>query len=221
MRQSYLSTTILVCTAAALTLATSCAAVQPQLAFFRRSGAAAGDGSANWGTANDGEKVTVSFQKQAVSTVARNGKWMVKLQPLRAGGPFTMKINSVEIKNILVGEVWLCSGQSNMEWGVLGCKQRGRVDGGIRGFDAPPVSPSKSIVSKKTAGNSARYRLAGPAPIAPDRSPRSAIIFGKYLRQSLKVPVGMVEAAYGGTWAEVWTSRDALLSPPGVAPSAR
>src|SRR4051794_14687934 len=72
-----------------------------------------------WGTADDGEKVTVKFQGQEVETTARDGKWMVKLAALKAGGPSTMTIegkNKVEVADILVGEVWICSGQSNMEW---------------------------------------------------------------------------------------------------------
>src|SRR6516225_11760344 len=72
-----------------------------------------------WGTARDGEKVTVTFNGQTVSTTATNGRWLVRLKPMKAGGPFTMTIagdNSITLNDILVGEVWLCSGQSNMEF---------------------------------------------------------------------------------------------------------
>src|SRR5206468_921770 len=74
-----------------------------------------------WGTADEGEKVTVRLQDQEVSTTAVNGKWMVRLENLKAGGPFELTIsgrNRIELKNVLVGEVWLCSGQSNLEWSV-------------------------------------------------------------------------------------------------------
>lgn len=70
-----------------------------------------------WGTARDGEKVTVKFQGQEASTVAKDGRWLVKLKPLKAGGPSTLTItgdNTITLTNVLVGEVWLCSGQSNM-----------------------------------------------------------------------------------------------------------
>ena len=70
-----------------------------------------------WGTARDGEKVTVEFQGQKTSATAADGKWMVQLDSLTAGGPFTMTItgdNTVKVNNLLVGEVWVCSGQSNM-----------------------------------------------------------------------------------------------------------
>ena len=74
-----------------------------------------------WGTADEGETVTVRFQEQEVSTTTANGKWMVRLDNLKAGGPFVLTINGqnrIEFKNVLVGEVWLCSGQSNMEWSL-------------------------------------------------------------------------------------------------------
>ena len=72
-----------------------------------------------WGTARDGEKVTVEFENQRLSTTAADGKWSVNLKPLKAGGPFTMTITgdtTVTVENLLVGDVWLCSGQSNMHF---------------------------------------------------------------------------------------------------------
>src|SRR5437016_14634521 len=72
-----------------------------------------------WGWADDGEKVTVTFRGKDVSATARNGKWMVKLPGQKAGGPDTLIVagkNKIELKNVLVGEVWICSGQSNMEF---------------------------------------------------------------------------------------------------------
>lgn len=74
-----------------------------------------------WGWADDGESVSVEILKQKVTAVAVGGKWMVKLKPLKAGGPFEMVIagkNKIEFKNVLVGEVWICSGQSNMQWSL-------------------------------------------------------------------------------------------------------
>src|SRR5207253_674600 len=74
-----------------------------------------------WGTADEGEQVTVRFQDQEVSTTTAHGKWMVRLEKLQAGGPFGLTVagkNRIEFKNVLVGEVWLCSGQSNMEWSL-------------------------------------------------------------------------------------------------------
>ena len=70
-----------------------------------------------WGSANEGEKVTVTFDGETETAVAKEGKWMVHLKPHKAGGPFTMTIageNSITVKNVMVGEVWICEGQSNM-----------------------------------------------------------------------------------------------------------
>src|SRR5262249_50507680 len=75
-----------------------------------------------WGTADPGEKVTVSFRGQDASAQAdRDGKWGVQLDSKEAGGPFPLTIqgkNTIELRNVLVGEVWVCSGQSNMQWSV-------------------------------------------------------------------------------------------------------
>jgi sialate O-acetylesterase len=70
-----------------------------------------------WGTAKDGEKVTVQFDGDSADTVAKDGRWQVRLKPHQAGGPFTLTVtgeNTVTANNVLVGEVWICSGQSNM-----------------------------------------------------------------------------------------------------------
>src|SRR5208282_3920865 len=72
-----------------------------------------------WGWGRDGATVTVRFQKQTVSTRVKDGKWLVRLGNLKPGGPYTLTIasgTSIELKNVLVGEVWLASGQSNMEF---------------------------------------------------------------------------------------------------------
>ena len=72
-----------------------------------------------WGWADDGEDVTVAFRNQAVKATPVGGKWIAKLSNLKAGGPDVLTIsgkNRIELKNVLVGEVWVCSGQSNMEW---------------------------------------------------------------------------------------------------------
>ena len=69
-----------------------------------------------WGTADAGESITVKFQKKSYhATADANGRWSITLPPLKAGGPFLMQINDIKLNDILVGDVWLCSGQSNME----------------------------------------------------------------------------------------------------------
>ena len=161
-----------------------------------------------WGTADDGEKVTVRFQGQTVSTVACDGRWMVRLKPLKAGGPFDMVIsgaNTVELKNILVGEVWVCGGQSNMQFGLVGS------DGGSEAVAAsrdpmmrllsvpvePSVTPKADVESKW-------------AECGPDTSAYFSAVgfyFGRELRKALNVPVGLINASCGGTTVEAWTPK--------------
>lgn len=168
-----------------------------------------------WGTANDGEKVTVRFQKQEVSTTAKDGKWMVRLAPLKAGGPFTMTINDIEFKNILVGEVWICSGQSNMAWTVLHTTS-GPVDivrstnPNIRFFTVPlkaSYTPLTSIESQWVACEPATTKTFSAV----------GYYFGRDLQKALDVPVGLINTSWGGTFAEAWTSLDGFKAMPEFA----
>jgi len=162
-----------------------------------------------WGRADDGEKVTVRFEGQTVSTTARNGFWIVRLKPLTAGGPFTMKINDLELKNILVGEVWICSGQSNMAWTVKLSEDSEAV-----------IAASKDpLLRLYTVPRSDRLQELPPGwqEAGPDTVPNFSAVgyfFGKHLREALKAPVGLIDSSVGGTPAEAWTSRSALLADP-------
>jgi sialate O-acetylesterase len=174
-----------------------------------------------WGTAGEGEKVSVEFAGQKVETVASNGKWMVKLKPLKAGGPYTMVIkgeNVITLTNILVGEVWVCSGQSNME------RQLG------------PRGGQKPIIGWEKAKDEANYpeirqyhvrQNPSAVPVEDANSkwvictPETAkdftavgFFFARDLHQKLKVPVGLLFSAVGGTPAENWTSAEALAATP-------
>jgi sialate O-acetylesterase len=164
-----------------------------------------------WGTADNGEKVTVSFQNQIVSTTAKDGKWLVKLKPLQAGGPFTMTIagrNKVEIKNLLVGEVWVASGQSNMQMTVAGC-ERNKEE--IASSEDPmlrllTVNRNASLVP--VAETDAKWLECGPATVGDFSG--VAYFFGRELRKKLECPVGLINASWGGTRVEAWMSAEAL-----------
>jgi sialate O-acetylesterase len=166
-----------------------------------------------WGTAADGEKVTVTLQEQTVSTTARDGRWKLRLPPLRAGGPFTMRIageNRVELRDILVGEVYVCSGQSNMEWPVSLTVDSPRViaqsaDAMLRLFTVP-----KAISNTPVSEVSGSWQTCGPETV-PGFS-AVAYFFARELRRALKVPVGLIHSSWGGTPAEAWTSRATLES---------
>ncbi|MCX7826042.1 MAG: sialate O-acetylesterase [Verrucomicrobiae bacterium] len=179
-----------------------------------------------WGTADEGEKITVEFAGQTVCTTARSGKWMVWLKPLKSGGPFTMTISGkLEkgrakrysksiIKSVLVGEVWICSGQSNMQWSMKMCATPDDVysaakDPQLRLVTIPRAAKDKPLDGiPDFDGWIPAWQECGPDSL-PDFS-AVAYYFGKHLRAALKVPVGLISSNVGGTPAEAWTCRGVL-----------
>ncbi len=168
-----------------------------------------------WGTAADGERVTVRFQGQEVSTTAKDGKWLVRLKPLKPGGPFTMTIagsNTIELKNVLVGEVWFCSGQSNMQWPLRATTNAASAiaastDPQMRLFTVPNI-PVAAPVSEVQSN----WVECKPETV-PDFS-AIGYYFGRDLRKALGVPVGLINTSWGGTRVEAWASLPALETLP-------
>lgn len=170
-----------------------------------------------WGTARDGERVTVKLNGRSASTTARDGRWMVRLKPMKAGGPHTMTIsgdNRITIQDLLIGEVWIASGQSNMQWTVRQSADPDRVLAGadqpkIRLFDVPRKAadtPQDQVDARWTLSN--RETVANFSAVAWH--------FGVNLQKSLGVPVGLINTSYGGTPAEAWTRHEVLASTPGL-----
>ena len=168
-----------------------------------------------WGTARDGENVTVEFAGQSVGTTAANGKWSVNLKPLKEGGPFTMKIsgdNPVTLHNLLVGEVWVCSGQSNMEWRFSrthNAKEEGpKADfPGIRMFTVKKKVSAKPL--EEAEGN---WVVCSPETVGGFSA--VGYFFARDLHQKLGVPVGMIHTSWGGTPAQAWTSLEGFGTDP-------
>ncbi|MEI8062604.1 MAG: hypothetical protein WCH84_00910 [Verrucomicrobiota bacterium] len=156
-----------------------------------------------WGTANDGESVTVKFQNQSVATTAQAGRWLIKLQPLQPGGPFTLTVtgtNTVEVKELLVGEVWVGSGQSNME---LPSRFFSKGDAVLAAWVAAAPYPQLRLFQAKT-----KWQPATPENL----NGFSALLFafGLRLQKVLGVPVGLIVGAVGGTPSGPWLSAAAL-----------
>ena len=212
MANRFVSTAALVFGFMALTTTASNATVQPNPLFSDGAVLQQGISVPVWGAATEPEKVTVSFQNQTVSTFAHNGKWMVKLSPLRAGGPFTLKINDIRIKNVLVGEVWICSGQSNMQWSLSGAANGGEAVAACR--DPRLRLFLERFAISKTPLDSASGTWKESAPDAAGEFSAVGYFFARELRRKLNVPIGMIQCAMGGSVAEAWTSRDALLGHP-------
>jgi sialate O-acetylesterase len=164
-----------------------------------------------WGTAKDGEKVTVKIQDQTVSTTAKNGRWMLKLKPLKAGGPFTLIIsgdNELTIKDVLVGEVWLCSGQSNMAFALsraANAKEAiaAATDPQLHLYTVPHAATDEPL--KDAPGS---WKECSPQTASNFSA--VAYFFGSDLRKELNVPIGLIHSSVGGTPAEAWTSLAAL-----------
>lgn len=182
-----------------------------------------------WGTADEGEIVTVSFNGQTVSTTVLDGKWMIQLAPMPyVTTPSTMIItgkDTVTINDVVVGEVWLCSGQSNME------KQLGPRKGQqlVTNWENERDSANYPLIreyyvpekfsTEKIADVNSKWTVCSPQTV----SDYSAVgyFFVKNLYNKLKVPVGMIFSAYGGTHAEDWTSKEALEANPALTDLVR
>ena len=173
-----------------------------------------------WGWAEPGEEVTVKIADQSHTTKAgADGSWQVMLDAMPAGGPHVLSIegkNTLKFDDVLVGEVWICSGQSNMQWsvaGVEGCGSRAR-NGQVSQYSvdhACPISARKS--RRRTFGVS--WQTCRPETAAGFSA--VGYFFGRQLHQTLGVPVGLINDAWGGSACEAWIRRDVLAADPKFA----
>ncbi len=168
-----------------------------------------------WGTARDGEKVTVEIDKQKISTTAADGKWSVSLKPLKEGGPHTLKItgdNAVTVNNLLVGEVWVCSGQSNMEW-TFSKAHNAKEEGPKADFQKIRMFTVKKNPSVKPL-TEAVGSWVECSPQTVGGFSAVGYFFARDLYQKLGVPVGMIHTSWGGTPAQAWTSLEGFGTDP-------
>ena len=179
------------------------------------------------GKANAGEKVTVKIAGQKKKAVAAsNGKWSVALEPLKAGGPYTLSIEagkqSLIYNKVLAGEVWLCSGQSNMEfylsWAATGKRDIPQAaNDQIRLYDMKARWRTNAVEWESSVLDSLNHLQYFTEASWKECSPETvgqfsaiAYYFGKMLQDSLKVPVGLICNAIGGSPAEAWIDRRTL-----------
>ena len=167
-----------------------------------------------WGSAEAGEKVTITFdgQNQSVTTSA-DGRWQVKLASHQAGGPYDLKVagtNTITLTDVLVGEVWICSGQSNMEWTV---KKSRDADQEIAAANFPKLrhfAVTKKAADQPLASCGGTWTVCSPQTVGSYTA--VGYFFGRKLVQELDVPIGLIHTSWGGTPAESWTSKPALIS---------
>ncbi|MEZ5275015.1 MAG: sialate O-acetylesterase [Opitutaceae bacterium] len=171
-----------------------------------------------WGWADPGEEVTLRFRDQSVTTAARaDGRWSATLAAEGVGEPADLVVVSGEevvVQDVLVGDVWLASGQSNMEWKVADSDRAEATIAAagnplIRLFTVPHRVSTEPLDDVEGA-----WRVASPDTVAPFSA--VAWFFGREIQKRQKVPVGLIHTSWGGTPAEAWTGLEALAAKPGL-----
>ncbi len=173
-----------------------------------------------WGKANRGGLVTVEIAGQKKAALAdENDRWRIKLRPMKSGGPHTMKIYGTDttvFKNVLFGEVWLCSGQSNMEWTVRNSKDAQREMDEANYPEIRIFTVQKEVADKPKDDCVGEWKVCTPENVGDFSA--VGYFFGRYLHQQLKVPIGLLHSSWGGTPAEAWTSYATLTADTMLAP---
>ena len=181
-----------------------------------------------WGTAANGEKVTVSYRDQKVTTTAKKGRWMARLKPMKVGKPGELVIetafNAFRMKNVVVGEVWIASGQSNMAMPVAPRSWPGRYSG-VTNFGSEVASARypdirlcfvnrKASAFPKTETENGPWNVCSPKTVGGYTA--IGYFFARHLHKELKVPVGVIDASWGATAIEPWISKRGAASVPGL-----
>ncbi|HVN93440.1 MAG TPA: sialate O-acetylesterase [Terracidiphilus sp.] len=171
-----------------------------------------GKPDAIWGWSQPGDNVRVEIGGHSATAVAASdGRWQVKIDPPKAGGPYTLKITgheSVELKNVMVGDVWLCGGQSNMQ---LPLRFTLNGEDEVKAANFPEIryfTVAEHVAYRKSDVVEGTWKAVSP----DTASFMSAVAyyFARKLQPEIHVPIGLVIDAVGGTPAEAWTSADAL-----------
>lgn len=170
-----------------------------------------------WGWADSKEKITIKFNKQTKTVVAdKYGKWRINLDTEQAGGPFQLEVqgkNTITFVNVLVGDVWVCSGQSNMEWVLVNTDGADKEIANANFPEIRHIEVMKSVASqpqddiKGGVWNICTSQTAGSFTAV-------GYYFAKKLYNELHIPIGLLHTSWGGTHVETWTSREAFEQTP-------
>ena len=173
-----------------------------------------------WGWAQPGEKISVSgsWGATATTTAASDGSWRLKLKTPAAGGPFTITVkgqNTLELKNVLSGEVWLCSGQSNMGM-TVNSVTNAQLE--IAAANYPQIRLlSVNLTTANEPQKECKVRgweLCASNTVGAFTA--AGYFFGRKLHHDLKVPIGLINSSWGGTCIEAWTSWDVQKDDPAM-----
>ncbi len=169
-----------------------------------------------WGTAADGEKVSVGIGDRTAEATAANGKWEVELKPLSAGGPHMLRLEGpdakIELNNILVGEVWIASGQSNMQWSIKASEDPEKVAAAAKHPRIRLFTVKRGGASEPQENVEGRWVECSPETVGDFSA--VAYHFGVALQKHVDVPIGLISTNVGGTAAQRWTPKEVLQSTP-------
>jgi len=164
-----------------------------------------------WGWADKGTdvKIECSWDNSEYTTVANeDGKWQTKVKTPKAGGPYTITINEQTLENILIGEVWICSGQSNMQWPL------NNTDGGSEEIELASYPQIRLYYAARQLGDIPQDDCYGYwvecNPKTASTFSAVAYYFGKKLHQDLNVPIGLIHTSWGGSSGEAWVKKEIL-----------
>ncbi len=177
-----------------------------------------------WGWASPGEKVSVEFREQKLETTAdASGKWQAKFNPMSAGGPFKMEVsgnhNKLVFENVMVGEVWLCSGQSNMQWPV---KKALNPELEISNASHPEIrlfSVPRLMSNLPQTNVNAQWQVCSPQTVGEFSA--TAYFFGREISKNLNVPVGLINASWNSTRICPWTPATGYQAVPALQEIAK
>jgi len=167
-----------------------------------------------WGWADKGESVVVQFHSQTRKVKAdKDGKWTVSLDPENAGGPYVLSVkgkNAIQLNDVLVGDVWVCSGQSNMEW-ILTNTQHAKEE--IAAAKYPQIRQFKVRLDASQTPRSDLQFESSWTPALPENVGNFTAVgyfFARDLYKELNIPIGLINTTWGGTDIETWTSKEAF-----------
>jgi sialate O-acetylesterase len=169
-----------------------------------------------WGWSSKGETIEVSFNGQKVKTKSdAEGNWKVAFKPMVYGGPFELSIQGKSEKKVLrdiwIGDVWICSGQSNMEMPVNGWAKVNNFESEIATADHPGIrffTVEKALSHQPEKDFKGTWQVCSPASVSSFSA--VAYFFGRKLNQDLRIPIGLVNSSWGGTNIQTWTSWDEI-----------
>ncbi|MEZ5041687.1 MAG: sialate O-acetylesterase [Saprospiraceae bacterium] len=178
--------------------------------------------AAIWGKAAPNSEIVIvgSWGKKAEAISDKNGNWTSKIKTPKAGGPYQITISNnqetITLTDVLIGEVWLCSGQSNMEMPLKGNVPKEPIEGSEAAIQSAHFPGIRMFTVEHNIGTLPQANMRGKwsvcSPVTASDFSAAAFFFGRKMHQNLDVPIGLIHSSWGGTPAEAWTALEELNS---------